>query len=120
MAPFQQSEWVFHVTVPLLCIVFFIVKQLFKRLKVSECVALFAAITIEIFSRLIIGYSLWPYVLFGFVWIGLIMLFVNYKTNHYFTVAQFFRKYITVLSIATVLVSIGLSAYRLVVVFLIK
>lgn len=120
MMPFQQSEWVFHLTVPLLCVVFWLLKRIIKRLKVSECVALFAVLTIEVLSRLMIGYSLWPYILFGYVWIGLIMLFVNYKTDHYFTVGQFFRKYLTVLTLLTVFSAIGLSVYRLVMVFLMK
>lgn len=120
MAPFNENEMIWYITPPVLMVAFFVLKTRFHTLKISEWTAFFTVISIEAIGRLILGYSIWPYIAFGYVVVGFVILLINYRMNYYFTVGQFFRRYATILAMCSIGVWFGISAYRLLLLFVLK
>lgn len=101
------------VLVPVLFLLCVMLRKWTQSIGYSVCLFPASAVSTEVLGRLLVGYSIWPYILFVFTWIGMCLLFYNYKTDYYYTVGQFFKKYLSVISVCTLIVWVAVSIVRL-------
>lgn len=111
---FNMEEIVWYVLVPLMFLILFIFRKWVREIGILECSFPITTLSIEMIGQLLLHYSIWPYILFGYVWLALFLFFYNYKTNYYFTVIQFFKRVFKVISLTNIIVWLVLVVIRLI------
>lgn len=87
-----------------------------KIIKVNFFIALFpfTLCSVLLLAHSFLSYSIFPYLVFGYIWVGIGMFLYHYKKNYYFKVGQFLKKWMIAIAFCHFFVWIGVVAYTII------
>lgn len=110
--PIEQVVAIFSVVI---MSIFILIVKKFINIRFFSTLFPFTLFSIVLLMQYILPYSVIPYLFFGYTWVGIFLFLYYYKKNYYFTISQFLKKWITAMSLVSLLVWVGVVIYVIII-----